>query len=139
MENVISIVDGYSFFLDEHIIGPKRKKLPRDFIVFETGKAMTGTQVSEELGVSRMAVSQSLKNAFKKIYMLLKKKNRHYDPFDIAVTMSEILRVSLDNETEVNKFFNLFPAEIKKEIKNHAKTRYRKCEQCSNKALCGLL
>lgn len=121
MENVISIVEGYSFFLDEHT----GEKLPKKFVVFETGKAMTGTEVSEELGVSRMAVSQSLKRAIKKIYYLLRKGNKHLDSFEIAVMMSQLLNVSLDSESEMNKFFNLFPSDIKKEITNYAKTRCR--------------
>jgi predicted transcriptional regulator len=112
MENVfvVSTLEGYSFAIE------KGKKVA----VFETGKSMNGTDIAKELGVSRMAVSQSLKRSLKKIYYLLKKSNRHYDPFEIAVTMSQILRVSLDCENEVNKFFNLFPMEIKEEIRNYA-------------------
>lgn len=116
MENVISTKEGYSFFIDEHI-GKKKKK---NFVVFLTGKSMTGSDISKELRITRMAVSQSLKRSLKKIYYTLKKNNRHLDPFEIAVEMSQILCVSLDCSNEVNKFFNLFPADIKDEIKFHA-------------------
>lgn len=108
--NVISTKEGYSFVLE------KGKKVA----VFKTGKSMNGTDVAKELGVTRMAVSQSLKRSLKKIYYMLKKSNRHLDPFEIAVIMSQLLCVSLDCENEVNKFFNLFPVDIKREIKYHA-------------------
>ena len=135
MENVISTKEGYSFFIDEHV----GEKLKKNFVVFLTGKSMSGTDVSEELHVSRMAVSQSLKNSFKKIYHLLKKYNRHLDPFDIAVTMSQLFCVSFDCDSEVNKFFNLFPSEIKKEIKTYAKDKFRSCAKCEFKTMCELL
>jgi len=135
MENIISIKEGYSFFIDEHI----GKKLKKDFIVFLNGKPMSGTDVSNELGVSRMAVSQTLKRGFKKIYLLLKKYNKHLDSFEIAVVMSQILRVSIDNDAEMSKFFNLFPMEIKKEIKINAKNKFRSCAKCSFETMCELL
>lgn len=135
MENVISINDGYSIFIDEHI----RDKEKNNFIVFLTGKPMSGTDVSKELNVSRMAVSQALKRSLKKVYFLLKRANRHLDSFDIAVTMSQIFQVSLDNDKEMIKFFNLFPPEIKKEIKTHAKDKFRSCSKCSFKVMCELL
>lgn len=135
MENVISIMDGYSFFIDEHV-GDKQ---PKNFIVFETGKSMSGTEISKELDVSRMAVSQALKRSLKKVYFLLKKYNRHLDSFDIAVTMSQIFKVSLDNDKEMIKFFNLFPPEIKKEIKTNAKDKFRSCSKCAFKVMCELL
>ena len=84
-------------------------------------RPMSGSDIANELGISRMAVSQSLKRSLKKIYYSLKKKNKHSDPFQVAVTMSQILRVSSDCDKEMEKFFNLFPAEIKNEIKHHAK------------------
>jgi len=135
MENVISIKEGYSFFIDEHV----GEKLKRDFVIFLNGKPMSGTDVSNELGVSRMAVSQTLKRGFKKIYLLLKKYNRHLDSFEIAVTMSQIFRVSLDNDQEMVKFFNLFPMDIKKEIKINAKDKFRNCPKCSFETMCELL
>lgn len=95
-------------------------------------RPMSGSEIAEVLDVSRMAVSQTLKRALKKIYSLLKKHNRHLDSFDIAVMMSELLCVSLDSESEVSKFFNLFPANIKEEIENHGRTRIRGY----NKAMC---
>jgi len=96
-------------------------------------KPMNGAEIAEELKISRMGVSQTLKRAFRKIYLGLKKRNKHLDPFDIAVMMSELLSVSLDSEGEVNKFFNLFPANIKEEIERYARTRIR---GYNNKAMC---
>jgi len=103
-------------------------------------RPMTGEEIAQELGISRMAVSQSLKRALKKIYLLLKKNNRHYDSFEVAVTISQILCVSIDSDSEMKKFFNLFPDNIKKEIKEHAKRHVNYCSQCPfDKTMCGLL
>jgi len=102
-------------------------------------RPMSGSDIAEILGISRMAVSQALKRSLKKVYFLLKKANRHLDPFDIAVTMSQIFKVSLDNDKEMIKFFNLFPSEIKKEIKTNAKDKFRSCSKCQFKVMCELL
>lgn len=97
--------------------------------VYVRTKPMSGSEIAEVLSVSRMAVSQTLKRALKKIYSMLRKRNKHLDSFEIAVMMSEILCVSLDDECEVNKFFNLFPAKIKEEIESHAEKRIRNFNQ----------
>ena len=120
MKNVriVSTVEGYSFIIENKSIAS----------FFKTGKSMTGSDVAERLGVSRMAISQSLKRSLKKIFLKLKRNNKHLDSFEIAVTLSQLLRVSLDCENEMNKFFNLFPMDIQKEIKNHAKNYIREYE-----------
>jgi predicted transcriptional regulator len=130
MENVcISTVEGYSFFFENE----------DKFVTFKTGKPMSGTDVSKELNISRMAVSQNLKRGLKKVYYILKKFNRHLDSFEIAVTMSQLFNVSVDNDKEMTKFFNLFPKEIKKEIKTNAKDKFRSCSKCNFKVMCELL
>lgn len=118
MENIcISTVEGYSFFIENE----------NNFAMFKSGKPMHGTDISKELGVTRMAISQALKRSFRKIYNSLKKTNGYYDPFEIAVVMSQMFRVSIDSENEMTKFFNLFPANIKQEIKEHAKNHVNYC------------
>ena len=92
---------------------------------YEEPKPLSGAEVADVLGISRMAVSQTLKRGLKKIYYFLKKRNRHLDPFEIAVLMAEILCVAKDSDSEMNKFFNLFPSDIKEEIKIYAEDRIR--------------
>lgn len=129
MENVcISTKEGYSFFIEGN----------KDFVFFETGRPIIGSDIAKILNISRMAVSQALKRALKKIYYLLKKNNRHLDPFEVAVIISQMFSVSLDSDTEMNKFFNLFPKDLKKEIKTHAKNHVSYCSQCPFKTLCEL-
>ena len=108
-------------------------------IYCERPKPMSGSEIAEVLGVSRMAVSQSIKRGVKKIYFLFKKSNSNLDPFEIAVMMSQLFYVSLDNDKEMMKFFNLFPREVKKEIKTYAKDKFRSCTNCQFKTLCELL
>lgn len=107
--------------------------------VYETPRPMSGSEIADVLDCSRMAVSQTLKRGFKKVYFLLRKTNRHLDSFEVAVTMSQIFRVSIDNDKEMIKFFNLFPNEIKKEIKTNAKDKFRSCAKCPFETMCELL
>ena len=89
--------------------------------VYFENTPMSGEEIAQVLGISRMAVSNSLKRSLKKIFFFLKKTNKNLDSFEIAVTMSELLNVSVDNSSEMSKFFNLFPPAIKREIKENAK------------------
>ena len=92
---------------------------------YEDPTPLSGSEIADVLGISRMSVSQTLKRGLRKIYHLLKKTNRHLDPFEIAVLMAEILCVAKDSDGEMNKFFNLFPSDIKEEIKTYAEDRIR--------------
>lgn len=77
---------------------------------------MSGAEIAKELGISRQAVSNTLKRGLKKLYMELKKENKT-DPFETATSLAIGLNV---DDSEYKKFFKLFPPDIRKEIEADA-------------------
>lgn len=91
-----------------------------DEMVFEE---MTGAEIGRELGITRQAVSNTLKRALGKIYNELLKQHKDWTPLDAAVSIA----LYLDRgEEDMKKFFKLFPPKIRKEIEADAATRMPK-------------
>lgn len=86
-------------------------------------KPMNGQEIADKLGITRSAVSQTLKRALTKVYEITK-KDLADDPFDAAVTMATMFNpeVSVDS-TDLKDFFKLFPPKIRKEIEESALKR----------------
>ena len=82
----------------------------------------TGADIARELGITRQAVSSTLKRAMKKAYMEAR-KIENWSPFEAAVAMSIMFGQQNEN---VNKFFKLFPPDIRKEIEADAKEKFGK-------------
>jgi DNA-binding transcriptional regulator LsrR (DeoR family) len=78
-------------------------------------KSDYGADIARELGITRQAVSNTLKRAMKKVYYETKRINPDQCPFETATQMMKMFEVS-DSE-EVQKFFHLFPPDIRQEIK----------------------
>jgi len=82
---------------------------------------MSGEEIARELGITRQAVSNTLKRALKKMFIEFKKLEPEWGDFETAVAMSQMLRV---NNDEMSKFFKMFPPEIKKKIELDAEKFY---------------
>ena len=78
----------------------------------------TGAQIGRELGITRMAVSNTLKRAMAKVFAETKKLDKTWNNFEAAVAMSQIIGVDQDSAEELKKFFKLFPPDIRKSIEN---------------------
>ena len=89
-------------------------------MLFESDRPMTGSQISKELGITRQAVSNTLKRALDKAFIEAKKMDSSWDAFDTAVVLSQIFGVEQDSEEELKKFFKLFPPKVRKEIEQDA-------------------
>lgn len=87
---------------------------------FKKEPQMTGAQIAKELNVTRMNVSQMLKRAMAKLYAEMCKEEPEMDPFERAVQLSKILGVNFSDETEMKKFYKLFPLSIRKKINEDA-------------------
>ena len=87
---------------------------------------MTGEEIAQNLGISRQAVSNSLKRGMKKLFLEFKKRNRLLNDFEIAMKVLEYLGVLDGDSDEVRKDFNLFPPDIKERIKIAAEQYKRK-------------
>lgn len=80
----------------------------------------TGAEIAKELGITRQAISNTLKRAIKKVYEEVGKLDATWGPFERAVVMSIIFKV---DEVELTKFVRLFPPALRKEIETDAKGR----------------
>ncbi len=75
----------------------------------------TGTEIAEEMGLTRQTVHVILKRAMKKFYIRLKRNNRNLTPFDIMSMMMKMLNIPND-KSEIAKYYSLFPNKIKREV-----------------------
>ena len=87
-------------------------------------KPMTGSEIADELGISRQAVSQSLKKSMKKIYRQVKKLNLADTPFEIVLVMMTFLNINQASKQDVEEFYCLFPKDLQKEIRANATEIY---------------
>ena len=83
------------------------------------GRAMDGSEIAEELGVTRQAVSNVLKRAMTKFYNKTKELDRGWDAFEVSCAMMRMLGVA-NNTEDIKKFYNLFPPAIRVEIEKNA-------------------
>jgi len=85
----------------------------------EISEQMSGAAIAKELGISRQAVSNTLKRAMKKAYIEARKIDKS-SPFEAAVILSQIFD---QGEDDIKKFFKLFPPDIRKEIEADAREK----------------
>jgi predicted DNA-binding protein YlxM (UPF0122 family) len=74
-----------------------------------------GAEIARQMGITRQAVSNTLKRAMKKVYNETNRLNPDNGPFQSAIQIMKMLEV--DKSEDVNKFFHLFPPDIRSEIK----------------------
>jgi len=98
-------------------------------MLFESDRPMTGSQISKELGITRQAVSNTLKRALDKAFIEAKKIDSTWDNFAAAVALSQIFGVDQDSEEELKKFFKLFPPKIRKMIEQDGAKRLSKYQK----------
>lgn len=79
------------------------------------GKKESNSDIARELGVSRQSVSNLLRKAMKKVYKRTKWLYPEYSPFEVALFLMKIFNIT--DSDDVAKYFKLFNAEIRKEIK----------------------
>ena len=77
---------------------------------------MSGQEIADSLGVTRQAVSKTLKRAMEKMWKEFMKDNS-LSPFEAAAAMASGFNVT---EVEMKKFFKLFPPKVRKEIEADA-------------------
>lgn len=92
-------------------------------------KPLTGSEIATELGISRQAVSQSLKKSMKKIYKQVIKTKLADRPFEIALVMMDAFNINQASEQDVEDFYALFPKDIKNEIRKDAASYYKNGEE----------
>ena len=103
MRKVVSDEDGYSLFLENEDGDIK-------CVAYETGRHMTGQEIADVLGITRSAVSQSLKKSIKFIYYKIK-RNTNLSPVEVICIMAKMFNIK--SNSQYKKFFRLFPSNIK--------------------------
>ena len=87
---------------------------------------LSGSEIEEELKVSRQNISQILKRALRKAFYFIKKQDSSMSPFEIACYLAMMFKVDRSS-LEMRKFFNLFPPDVKELIEESG------MEQCRAK------
>ena len=85
---------------------------------------MTGSEIARHLGITRQAVSQSLKSAMRKIYFTVMSDPETDSPFDAAMSIMSILGQETCGKQDLEEFFQLFPTDIQREIRIDASRLY---------------
>lgn len=92
----------------------------RDFMNKEESEKIyeqkTGAEIGRELGITRMAVSNTLKRAMTKVFDETKKLDKTWNNFEAAVAMAQIIGVDQDSAEELKKFFKLFTPKVREKI-----------------------
>ena len=83
---------------------------------------MSGQEIADTLGITRQAVSGTLKRAMGKAFINAKELWPDIDAFEVATNLSVMFNIG---EDDMSKFYKLFPKEIRIEIENAAKKRIR--------------
>lgn len=81
---------------------------------------MSGAEIAKEMGITRQAVSNTLKRTLDKIVVAVRKDHPEWDYFDVATSIMEFLNVEDD---DLFKFFRLFPPKTRQKIERDARKR----------------
>ncbi len=85
---------------------------------------LNGAQIGNELGISRQAVSYSIRKSMKKMYKYVLENDIAETPFDAVLSLMSILGINDSDCDDVKGFIKLFSKDIQKEIKNNAISIY---------------
>jgi hypothetical protein len=89
-----------------------------DGYVCHNGENMRVVDVARQLGMSRHAVTQTLRTTIRKIYKDIRKETKA-DSIQIMCVLADLFNVK--DEKEYRQFFNLFPKDAKGEVYDTAR------------------
>jgi predicted DNA-binding protein YlxM (UPF0122 family) len=94
---------------------------------------MSGEEIARKMGISRQAVSNSLKRIMEKLFYETKKLYRWKTDFEVCVIVLEKLQcLDSNNFKDIKKDFNLFPPKIRSRIEESAKDFIKKSRKEEN-------
>lgn len=79
-------------------------------------------EIARQLNCTRANVGQMLKRSINKMYKNILKEKLANSPFEAFEYLTAILE--LEQEDDINEFYNTMPKKIQEEIKEDAKTYY---------------
>lgn len=80
-----------------------------------------GSEIADEMGISRQAVSQIITKALKKVYVETRKLDDEKSPFEVVLNMMKILKIE---ESDLHNFIELLPDSLLKSIKGDALKKF---------------
>lgn len=85
--------------------------------MIEYQEPLTGAQVAKEIGISRQAVSASLRRSMMKLYHKVLKEGYAETPSDAVLFLMRMLNVHNGSAEEIKSFIKLFDKKIIESIK----------------------
>lgn len=85
---------------------------------------MNGSEIAKRLGISRQAVSYSIRKSMGKLYDKVWDMKLASSPFDAVVVLMSVLNVDYGSVEDVVEFTKLFDEKIISKVKADALSRY---------------
>jgi len=89
----------------------------------ETHKPMNGSEIARELGMTRQAVSYSIRKSMKKMYKRVINLGLAEKPFQVILVLMESLNIN-PNVEDIKEFVKLFDEDIIKLVMDDARKTY---------------
>ena len=86
---------------------------------------MSGAEIADKLGISRQAVSYSLRKSMKKMYHRVLQDGIAETPFQAILSLMEALNVDSNSVDDVKVFLKLFDKDIIDSVTEEATRTYK--------------
>lgn len=83
-----------------------------------------GSEIAKDLGMTRQAVSVSIRKSIKKMYKRVISLGIADTPFQAVLVLMEVLNVNSNSPKDIKEFIRLFDKDIMELIKEDAKKIY---------------
>jgi hypothetical protein len=90
----------------------------------EMRNPMNGSEIAKSLGMSRQAVSYSIRKSMKKMYKRVINLGMADSPFDATLVLMGVLNINSNSISDTKEFLNLFDDDTQKLIVDDAKNKY---------------
>jgi predicted DNA-binding transcriptional regulator len=90
----------------------------------EYTKPMNGAEIAREIGITRQAVSYTLRKSMVKMYHAVIDKGWASSPFEAVVVLMTVLNVNNGDMKDIQEFISLFNLDIQEDVKKDALEKY---------------
>jgi len=92
-------------------------------MIYEKQKPMNGSEIARELGMTRQAISYSIRKSMKKLYKRVINLGLAEKPFQVILVLMESLNIN-SNVEDLKEFIKLFDDDIIKLVMDDARKTY---------------
>lgn len=86
----------------------------------EFNTPLNGAEIGKELGISRQAVSYSIRKSIRKMYDYVLKMEYADTPFEAVLVLMNVLGINNGDTDDVISFIGLFDKEVRKSLTTDA-------------------